>query len=74
MTRMLAVVLIVLGLVGIAYGGITYVSDRHSVELGEMELAVEERNTIPIPPIAGAVAVAAGVALLALRRRSASTT
>lgn len=70
MTRVIAIVLIVLGLIGIAYGGITYVSDRHSVGLGEMKVQVEEKNTIPIPPVAGAVAVVAGLVMLSVGNRS----
>lgn len=71
MTRLIAIVLIVVGIAGVAWGGITYVKDRDTVELGPIKVNVEERDTIPIPPIAGAIALVAGVVLL--MRRSGSS-
>jgi hypothetical protein len=65
--------LIVLGVLGLVYGGVTYTRARHEVELGPLEVNVEEKESIPIPPLVAGLAVVAGVALVALggRRRSA---
>jgi len=62
----------VLGVVGLVYGGITYTKNRHEVDLGPIEVNVEEKESIPIPPLIGGLAIAAGVVVLVLggRRRA----
>lgn len=62
--RILGIVLIVLGAVGLAYGGITYTKRRDTVHLGPLSATVAEKKTVPISPILGGVAIAAGIALL----------
>ena len=61
-----------LGVVGLVYGGITYTKNRHEVDLGPIEVNVEEKESIPIPPLIGGLAIAAGVVVLVLggRRRA----
>ena len=70
MTRILGIVLIVVGLVGIVFGGIQYDRKKTAVDLGPVDFNVTERKSLPIPPIAGAAAVVAGVALMFVGRRS----
>ena len=60
----LGVVLIVLGLAALAYQGITYTSREKVIDLGPIQASAERQKTIPLPPIVGIVAVAAGVALV----------
>jgi hypothetical protein len=69
--RVVGIILIVLGLIGLVVGGISYTRRREAVEIGPVSVAVRERETIPIPPILGGVALLAGVGLLvaAGRRR-----
>lgn len=57
-------VLIVLGLVALAYQGFTYTSRETVVDLGPIHATADRQKTLPIPPIAGIVAVAGGVGLL----------
>lgn len=64
MARVVGLILLVVGLVGLAWGGFTYTKSRHNVDLGPVEFNVAEKKTIPFPPIAGAVAMVAGLALL----------
>jgi hypothetical protein len=66
--RALAAVLIVLGIIGLAYGGISYTRHRKVLDLGPIEAHVDEKKTVPLPPVAGAVALLVGVALLTTRR------
>lgn len=62
-------VLVVLGVVVLAMQGISYTKERESVRMGPVEVAAERRGFIP--PVAGVVALVAGVALvLSARRRS----
>jgi hypothetical protein len=68
--RILAVVLIVIGILGLAYQGITYTTHKKVLDLGPIEATKEEHNTIPIPPILGALALIGGVVILASGRRA----
>jgi hypothetical protein len=69
MARTVGLILILLGVVGLAFGGITYARQHKSVDLGPVEVTTTEKKTVPIPPIAGAVAVAAGLVLILTDRR-----
>ena len=62
--RILGIVLIVLGVIGLIAGGITYTKRRETVSVGPVSATVRERETIPIPPILGGIALIAGIALL----------
>ena len=66
---MIGIILIGLGLVGLIYGGITYTSKKEVVDLGPIELRVDEKKEIPFPPIFGAAAVAIGTVLIVVGRR-----
>ncbi len=63
-TKILAVVLIVAGVLGVMYGKFSYTRETHETKLGPIELSVKEKETVNIPAWAGVAAVAAGVALL----------
>jgi uncharacterized membrane protein YidH (DUF202 family) len=67
--RILAVVLIAFGLVALALGGINYTTHRKIIDVGPVQASAEERNRIPLPPVVGIVAVAAGVVLLVTGRK-----
>lgn len=58
------IVLIVLGLAALAYQGITYTSRETVVDIGPLHATADREKTVPLPPVLGVVAVAAGVALL----------
>ena len=64
MNRTLGLVLIALGLVGLAWGGFTYTTREKVVDIGPIHATRDETHSIPLPPIAGAVAVLGGVVLL----------
>jgi uncharacterized membrane protein YidH (DUF202 family) len=61
---LVAIVLIVLGVLALAYQGITYTTREKIVDLGPLKASVDKQKTIPLPPILGAVALAAGIVLL----------
>jgi hypothetical protein len=69
MARLIGMLLIIAGVIGLAWGGFTYTKERHNVDLGPVDFQVTEKKTVPIPPIAGAVAVVAGILLVATDRR-----
>jgi hypothetical protein len=62
--KTIGVILIVLGLVALAYQGISYTTREKVVDIGPIEASKETKKTIPLPPILGIVAVAGGVFLL----------
>ncbi|MGJ5816110.1 DUF3185 domain-containing protein [Paludibaculum fermentans] len=65
MQKTLGVVLIVLGLIGLAWGGFTYTTKEKVVDLGPIEATREKSHNVPLPPVAGAAALLGGVALVA---------
>lgn len=65
----LGIVLIIIGIVALAYQGISYTTREKAVDLGPIQVTAEERHTIPLPPIVGVVAVIAGVVLLVRRKQ-----
>ena len=64
--RIAGIILIILGVVGLIYGGITYTRRRDTVSIGPITATVNQRETLPISPIAGAVALVAGIGLSSL--------
>ncbi len=65
----LAVILIALGIAAFAYQGITYTTREKVVDIGPLKVTSEKSNTIPLPPIVGAIALAGGIALLIIGRK-----
>jgi uncharacterized membrane protein len=57
-------VLIVLGLAALAYQGFTYTTRETVVDIGPIHATADRQKTVPLPPVFGIVAVAAGVALV----------
>ncbi len=64
MTKTIGIVLIVLGVLALAYGGFTYTKDSHDVKLGPIQFTVKEKETVNVPVWAGAGGIALGVLLL----------
>lgn len=62
--KVIGIIVLVLGLLGLVYGGFSYTSQTHQAKIGPLELSVKEKETVNIPMWAGAAAVAAGVLLL----------
>ena len=67
--KIVAVLLIVAGLLGLAYGGFSYTKDTTVVKLGPIEVSAKERQTVNVPMWVGIGAIAIGGLLLVLDRR-----
>jgi multidrug transporter EmrE-like cation transporter len=67
--KIVAILLIVAGAIGLAYGGFSYTKETHSAKLGPIELKVTEKETVNVPIWAGLAAVAAGVVLLVVGKK-----
>lgn len=62
--KIVALLLIIAGALGLAYGGFTYTSDTHRADIGPMHLKVTEKEHVNIPIWAGIGAIVAGAVLL----------
>jgi hypothetical protein len=68
-TVLVGILLIVLGIISLAYQGFTYTKREKVLDIGPIEATTETEETIPLPPILGGVALASGVVLLLLGNR-----
>lgn len=69
MLRILAIVLIVAGTLGLVYGSFSYTKEAHEADLGPLEMSIREKETVNIPVWAGVGGIVAGTALLLFRGR-----
>jgi hypothetical protein len=60
----IALALIVIGLIGLLWGGLSWTRKDTVVDAGPIQITHDKRESLPIPPIAGGIALAAGVVLL----------
>ena len=67
--QIVAIALIVLGVLGLIYGGFTYTKETHQAKIGPLQLSVKEKETINIPVWAGVGAIGIGVVLLVAGRK-----
>jgi len=63
------ILLIVLGVVALAYQGINYTTKDKVVDLGPLKVEAKREKTIPLPPIVGVAALVGGVVLIAISAR-----
>ncbi len=66
MAKMVGLILIALGLVGVIWGGFTYTTRKTVIDLGPIQATSDQKHTVPLPPIAGAIALVGGITLLAI--------
>ena len=62
--RILAVVLIIAGVLGLAYGSFTYTKTTHETQVGPIELSVKDKRTVNVPVWGGVGAIVLGGILL----------
>jgi uncharacterized membrane protein YidH (DUF202 family) len=65
----IGIVLIIIGILSLAYQGISYTTHKKVVDIGSLQATKKEHKTIPLPPIVGLAALAGGVVVLAADRR-----
>ncbi len=68
--KIAAIILIIAGVLGLAYGSFSYTKDKTAVKLGPLELSVKEKETVNVPVWAGVGAIVVGGLLLAFGGRS----
>ena len=70
--KITAIVLIVAGVLALAYGGFSYTREKKVIDLGPIQATAKTRETVPIPPIIGAAALAGGIIMLVMSSRKRS--
>ena len=63
-TSTIGIVLIVLGAIALAYQGFSYTTREKVIDMGPLQVSADEKHTVPLPPILGALAIAAGAIIL----------
>ena len=63
------ILLIILGVVSLAYQGISYTTHEKVIDIGPIQATKEEHKRIPLPPVLGGIALIGGIVLLAAGRR-----
>jgi hypothetical protein len=63
------IVLIVLGILALAYQGFTYTTKEKVVDLGPLKVEASREKTVPLPPVLGGLALAAGIVLVVVGSR-----
>lgn len=70
MNRTLGIILIALGLFGLAWGGFTYTTTEKLVDIGPIHATREKTHDLPLPPLVGGVVLIGGILLLLVRPKS----
>jgi hypothetical protein len=70
MNKTLGIILIALGLVGLAWGGFSYTTREKVVDVGPIHATRDKTHNVPLPPVFGAVALIGGVVLLAAGKKA----
>ena len=63
-TKVLGIILIVVGIVGLAYGGFTWTQKETVIDAGPIQITADDKERLPIPPLAGGLMLVAGVVLM----------
>lgn len=70
--KILGIILIALGLVALATGGISWTRQKKVIDLGPIQATAEKKETLPLSPVFGGAALIAGVALLVVGGKKAA--
>lgn len=68
--KIVAILLIAAGIIGLVYGGITYTKSSHDTKIGPIELSIKDKETVNIPIWAGVGAIVVGGVLLFVRTKA----
>jgi hypothetical protein len=63
------IVLVIIGVIGLAYGGVSYTKEKTVVDIGPIKATADSKETIPVPPVLGGIALAGGIILIATAAR-----
>lgn len=67
--KTIGIVLVILGILALAYGGVSYNKSRTVLQMGSMSVTATENRTVAVPAVAGVIVLIGGVALLVAGNR-----
>jgi hypothetical protein len=67
----IGILLIILGVAGLAFGGLSFTHKKKVLDLGPIEASADKKESLPVPPLLGALAVVGGIVLVASSARRA---
>lgn len=67
--RLAGIVLVVVGVLALAYGGFSYTKREKIIDIGPIEATAETEERVPLPPILGGAALVGGIVLLVVSGR-----
>ena len=62
--KILGIVLILAGILALAYGGFTYTTHKRAVDMGPLQIETSKRHRVLLPPLLGISGIIIGGALL----------
>lgn len=68
--KLIGIILIVLGTLGLVYGGFSYTKETHKADIGPIHMKMDEKERVNVPMWAGVAGIVVGASLLMLGRRS----
>jgi TRAP-type C4-dicarboxylate transport system permease small subunit len=68
--KIVGIVLIAAGILGLVYGSFSYTTETHEAKIGSLELSVKDKETVNVPVWAGVGAIVVGGLLLLVPRKS----
>jgi len=69
--RILGIVLVILGVLALVYGGVSYNQNRTVLKMGSVKVTATEQKDIAVPAVVGVAVLVGGVALLVVGKRRA---
>ncbi|MDO8272802.1 MAG: hypothetical protein Q7U82_12955 [Gammaproteobacteria bacterium] len=70
MQKLLAIVFIGAGIMGLIYGGFSFTKETHEAELGPLSMSIDEKEYVSVPVWAGIASIVIGTGLLLMRKQS----
>jgi hypothetical protein len=67
--RLIGIVLIIVGIVTLAWGGVFWTDRETVLDAGPLEVTADEREGFALPPVAGIISLVGGIVLVAIPSR-----
>ena len=67
----IGIILIIVGIIGFAYGGLGWNTEKKDAQLGPIEIKHQEKHVIDFPPILSGLCVVGGIVLVVVGSRQA---
>ncbi len=67
--KLLAIVFISAGIMGLIYGGFSFTKETHQAELGPLSMSIDEKEYVSVPVWAGIASIVVGTGLLLMRKQ-----